>query len=526
MRMKNSLTINGHELARPPSPIRVVVEEVFLFVFEMSILLECPTANSTYDDKVHSGRQFFSFIGVACSQSCSTGDTPPVLRLIILSFRPGASQLVVVVLYIYLYIYLLSRAPRGRVHLTVGVLIICLILFLIVSLFNGKPVVDEHEEIRQRTMAVARSKNFEWVPIENVDVGVWHHSSHYVLSLYRVVIAVMIMQCDPQKVQALLESVVMADYRKKLFPVDIHVEFRCPAPETPAEKTDQEKVQDLITSLRWTNGRVTGHRGPPIKGAVEYVMDSWLPVTNWEVTLFVEEGSVLDRNWFIWTTQGMKDLAIRKGSYVLPRRNRGLAEEEWRLTYTLEDLTPRHFLGFFLGDPEAEAEGQAYAMQRLANGMVIVPGKWSTLKKALVDWTKDKPITDGSGKWLQQQVRKALEEQELYLVHIGAQKGVSRCLVCSFDNKALESTDPSDIIFPPLSNVPLFDARDGRIADKHFFIRAIKKKKKRITHTGVNNGWLHSKVEQGIPLRDGKCVPFFYLIHFIIIAALVSLSLL
>lgn len=73
-------------------------------------------------------------------------------------------------------------------------------------------------------------------------------------------------------------------------------------------------------------------------------MENWLPTTNWEIELFIQEGQLLSRNWYAQLQEGRKRYTLSDQSQIVKKSP--LPEKAGRLNFTLENQVPSYLLGF------------------------------------------------------------------------------------------------------------------------------------------------------------------------------------
>lgn len=349
---------------------------------------------------------------------------------------------------------------RGQLHVFVGVVLIVVILIILFVMFRD-PIVTEHEEIKRRTLQEVRAMQFEWSPIETLKDMVSHHASEYVVTMYRMVLHILLTQCERAPLEALFESILSVHYTQRKFPIDIHLEMRCPPVTSPEQQQERDQVDELITSLRWAEGRITGNKGPPIKNIQEYIVNHWLPVTNWEISVFIEEGYVLSHNWFSVMTKAIQHYAISNSQSVIPITKRN--NKPWQLSYTVEDLTPKHFLGFSLfHEPSDALNTHCYTVQLLSTGSVLFPAKWHSFREDMKVVNKE-ALSGKEEIPLNTVVENTLIKNNLALIHLGFTP-----LMRKWTTKG-KGYDVA-INFPRLTQLPHFSLAENRIlGGKHIF---------------------------------------------------------
>lgn len=351
----------------------------------------------------------------------------------------------------------------GRVLFLVGLCLNFAILALIFLMFRS-PVVSEHEEIRGRMLSRARRSNYEWAPIEAVVMDeVKHNDASLVLTMYRVVIHLLLTRCVLDDVQRLLQSVISSDYSMRMFSVDIHIVMRCPTALAPHEIKERRHITDIITSLRWTEGRVTGEEGPPVADVGAYIKNHWLPVTNWELSVFIQEGYVVSSDWFSSLRVGMEHYAVKKSHQILPRTARAPAEElHWRLPYTIDSLTPKHLLGFSL----CLSTSQVGSIPKLyfstfdfSNCPVLFPAKWQEIKASLVQREEIESTNTTTVSREAAHLATLMESQHLFLIYLSDLYREAPPIYRVADESDVQTkAKRSDVELPSIRSLELLDA--------------------------------------------------------------------
>lgn len=292
-----------------------------------------------------------------------------------------------------------------------GVLAVC---FILMAMFST-PVISFHDQIKQNTVRLMREENHEWVPIEALSYGgKLHLESGIVLTLYRVVAHVVLTSCDSDSFSELLSSMYRSPWHR--FVVDVHFAVHCPSPKTKSEQNALEEIMDLISSFRWYSGRVTASVGAPLRSRVEYIASHWLPVTNWEISMFLDEKHLMSSNWYGELERLLDESLV----YVKNQQLKKIVRENklWQSPFTYEDFTLPEVLGFSLTSTSKEdAKGSSF-LQRETNiafsdGLLLFPAKWMKVKKSLLNSGELENISAMSEDELIQQISGAMGRHRL-----------------------------------------------------------------------------------------------------------------
>lgn len=417
------------------------------------------------------------------------------------------------------YIQKMRQSPKavtrggGRCHFLAGIILVCLVLTALYLMFRD-PIITEHEWIRMRAGHMMQIKNHEWVPIENTEMEhIKHNSPSYTIAFYKIVVRVLLTECSTKKGAALLKSILESDYMSPPFSVDIMIDVRCREPRDEVEAKEREELHGIITSLRWVDGRVTGTTGPPVASLHDYMEQHWMPITNWEITVFLQEGDVLSKYWFSYALSALKEYVVKKEAFVFPMETRVNSKEKgWRLTKIMSDITPHHFLGFALARPDVEEGGtssnttiqkrsatSAYTTQRIGSGCIIFPAKWNRLKRSIASQREEiaqrnrASVSNNSTNNSHSNnnsntttttttsthppmpstlhlMQKALERENLYLIELVPASSEPWFLVCPYDSSSCLPEKSPRKVFPKLSALPHLDVTTNQVdSSKHAF---------------------------------------------------------
>lgn len=349
-------------------------------------------------------------------------------------------------------------AIRGQLHVLAGVILIIAVLCTLWMMFRA-PIVTEHEEIKRRTMQEARSMIYEWSPIETLKEMVDHQSPEFVLTMYRMVVYIILTKCEFDPIESLFESLFSVDYSKRKFSIDIHIEMRCPPAVSSDMQEERDKIVNLISSLRWTEGRVTGSHGPTIASVQEYIVNHWMPITNWEMSFFIEEGYVLSQKWFSGIVQAIEHFAISRSHSSFPFKK--TSSKMWQLSYIIGDLTPKRFLGFSVyHDTSAVKKVPCYTVQRLGVGTIVFPAKWRSFLKDM-EIIKKEIVSRKEEPSLNTVVENSMVKNNYSLIHIEYIH-----ILRKLTQEKPHDVQPFD--FPRLSQLPHFSLAENRIKeDEH-----------------------------------------------------------